>query len=156
MSLEDAIAKLTAAVEANTAALSVAVDKAAAAPAAPAAEAPKTTKSTKTETKAAEPEAKAADAAPTGPTYESVKAKFQAWLAEHPKDSGETKARQTYLKDTLWPKLGVAKLGDLDGKADELVKVDKWIDGKARTDILGYGAGIFEAPAKAEAEAEDL
>ena len=108
------------------------------------------TKATKTEDQKSEP-APAAD----GPTYESVKAAASAWLGEHPKGSPEQAARRAYLEETLWPKLGIKKLGDLEGKPADLKKVATWLEGKAKSDLLGYGAGIFAKPADAEAASED-
>lgn len=101
----------------------------------------------KTDTKAdtkADTKTDAAD----GPSYEDVKKAASAWLAEHPKGSDEQAARRAYLETELWPKLGIKKLGDLEGKPADLAKVAKWLDTKAKTDLLGYGAGIFAKPAE--------
>lgn len=148
MSLEEALNKNTAAVQQQNELLAQLLSKTPGAAAAPASteDKPKTTKATKaTETKEEAPAAE-------GPTYESVKAKASAWLGEHPKGSEEQAARRAYLEEQLWPKLGIKKLGDLEGKPADLKKVDTWLDGKAKSDLLGYGVGIFAKPAEAAAD----
>ena len=103
----------------------------------------------------AEKPAEAAPADDDGPTYATVKANAAAWLGEHPKGSDEQSARRAYLESELWPKLGIQKLGDLEGKPADLAKVQKWLDTKAKTDLLGYGAGIFAAPSAEASSDED-
>ena len=89
-----------------------------------------------------------------GPSYEDVKKAASAWLGEHPKGSDEQAARRAYLETELWPKLGIKKLGDLEGKPADLAKVAKWLETKAKSDLLGYGAGIFAKPAEEGASDE--
>lgn len=153
MSLEDDLKQNTAALKENTEALlkllgqtngakattSKAADKPAEAP-------------------ADKPAEKAADATAdkaAGLTFDEVKAKAAAWLGEHPKGSDEQAARRAYLESTLWPKLGIKKLGDLADKPAEYTKVNNWLDNKSKTDLLGYGAGIFAKPADADAGGEE-
>ena len=147
MSLEDALAKNTAALERQSTLLEQLLAKT------PAAGAVKATETKATETKAAETKTEEVKAE-EGPTYEAVKDAAAKWLGEHPKGSPEQTARRAYLESTLWPKLGIKKLGDLEGKPADLKKVQTWLDGKAKTDLLGFGAGIFAKPEEAAGEEE--
>lgn len=149
MSLEEALTKNNELIERQNALLEKLLANSGTTTAPAAETKPATTK--KTEPKTEEPKTEAAD----GPTYEAVKAAASAWLGEHPKGSAEQTARRAYLEETLWPKLGIKKLGDLEGKPADLKKVATWLEGKAKGDLFGYGAGIFAKPAEAEAASED-
>ena len=141
MSIEQQLAENTAALKENTEALLKLLGQTNGA---------KATGAAKAEAKAepkAEPKAETKTDEPAGLTFEQVKAKAAAWLAEHEKGSPEQAARRAYLENTLWPKLKIAKLGDLADKPAEFAKVNTWLDTKAKSDLLGYGAGIFAAPA---------
>lgn len=137
MALEDLLAQNTAAIEKQNTLLEQLLSKSGA---------PAETKAEtkKADTKADEPKE---DATAEGPTYPEVKKQFAEWLGEHPKGSEESKARSAYLKGTLFKKLGIAKLDELDGKTEELSKLVKWLETKAKTDIAGHGEGLFAAPA---------
>lgn len=146
MSLEDALKTNTAALEKHSTLLEKLLastgNATAAAPAA-------------TETKAA-PATKAAAtaaAADDGPSYEVVAKKAMAWVTETGKGSPEQEARSAYLKAEIWPKLGVTSIKETEGKPDLIVKINNWLDKKSKTDILGYGAGIFAKPASDDADA---
>ena len=145
MALEDMIAKQNALLEKNNTLLEQLLSTTAGKPAATAA-------ADKTAAAADKPAATAAADKPAaeGPTYEDVKKAAAAWLGEHPKNSEEQKARRAYLEIDLWPKLKISKLGDLEGKPADLKKVQVWLDTKAKSDLLGFGAGIFAAPATEE------
>lgn len=143
MSLETAITEMTAALKENTALLKEVLAR-------DTATAPTTEKVAETKPKSTTKPA--ADKTTSDEiTYEGVKAKAAAWLGEHPKGSEEQAARRAYLETELWPKLKITKLGELEGKPAELKKVDTWLDGKAKTDLLGYGVGIFAKPAADDA-----
>lgn len=148
MSLETAITEMTAALKENTALLKEVLAR-------DTATAPATEKAAETKPKTTTTKPAADKTASDEITYEGVKAKAAAWLGEHPKGSEEQAARRAYLETELWPKLKITKLGELEGKPAELKKVDTWLDGKAKTDLLGYGVGIFAKPAADDAGDED-
>ena len=93
------------------------------------------------------------------PTFEEVSALATAWIKEHPKGSDEQLARTAYLKSDIYAKLGddIAKDGlkAMKDNPDALKKFKTWLDGKAKSDLLGYGDGIFAKPAAPEAEGGD-
>lgn len=135
MSLEDQIAKLTAAIEKQNALTEQLLSKAGAEP-------PKATKATKEEPKAApaaepakeEPKAAAVPAdeyAISGPDF---LAKISAWIKEHDKGTAEGDARRAALAETL-KKLGTAKVSEITD-ADKLSKINKWFETKMKGQTL--------------------
>lgn len=164
MSLEEALAKTTAALEANTALLEKlvarAVEAGAVNSAANAAEKP-ATKSTKTkEAKASDSGAAEEGKTDEGPkyTHDDVKAAASAWLGEFKGVEGdpETEARKAKIKGALasLTKKEGAQIADVP--ASELHRVIGWIEKQKAADN-GFGVGrLTEKPgAKAAAPAGD-
>jgi Rieske Fe-S protein len=122
MSLEDEIAKLTAATERQNALLEKVLANANGGAAAPA----------KTETKPAEPakaETKPAD--PAGITLQDLLAKLTPWMNEEfAKDHPETVARKAAMKEVL-TKLGETKVSAITD-ATKIAKLDKWFETKMK------------------------
>jgi hypothetical protein len=150
MSLEDALKTNTAALEKH----STLLEKLLASTGNATASAPAATETKAAPaTKAAATKAAATAPADDGPSYEVVAKKAMAWVTETGKGSPEQEARSAYLKAEIWPKLGVASIKETEGKPDLIVKINNWLDKKSKTDILGYGAGIFAKPASDDGDA---
>lgn len=163
MSLEVEIAKLTAAVEANSTLLEKLVARAveAGAVAAPAAaeKADKPKRTTKKDDKAAEGEdAGTTENTASGPTHDEVKSLVSAWLGEFKavEGDGETEARKAAIRAALasLTKKEGAQIADVP--ADQLHRVVAWLDKKKAADA-GFGVGrLTEKPgAKKEEPAGD-
>lgn len=152
MSLEEALSKLTTVIEKQNELTERLLSAASAVKSAEPVTETKTKTTKATETKAAETKTEE----PAGPTYEEVNKKANAWVVETGKGSPEQVARSAYFKDVLAPKLGVEKLKDLEGKPDEIAKFNTWLDTKSKTDLLGFGPGIFAKPAAAADGGEEL
>lgn len=135
MSLEDHIAKLTAAIEKQNALTEQLLTKV------PAAE----TK-TPVETKKTEPAKAEAPADPYAISTADFLAKIKGWLDENAKGTAEGDARRAALAETL-KKLGAAKVSEIID-ADKLSKINKWFETKMKGQTL--------APAETAAAEEEL
>lgn len=148
MSLEDHIAKLTAAIEKQNALTEQLLSKVPAATTAPATEPAKATKAaaTKADTPATEPvkeEAKA-PADEYAITGAEMLAKITAWIKENDKGTPEGDARRAALAETL-KKLGATKVSEIT-EADKLSKMNKWFE----TKMKGQTLAKVEEPADEE------
>lgn len=136
MSLEDHIAKLTAAIEKQNALTEQLLSKVPVTTTAPAVEPTKATKAKAEEKPAAEPvkeepKAPADEYAISAPDF---LAKITAWIKEHDKGTAEGDARRAALADTL-KKLGTAKVSEITD-ADKLSKINKWFETKMKGQTL--------------------
>lgn len=178
MSIEEAIRELTEATRENTVALKAvlagatsagAVAAATAAPTAGAAEEPKgeTKKKAadkpKTDSKAKAADKPKADADAGEVTFEGLKEKLATWLGEYAEEDPEhpeVLARKAALKATLG-KVGVERLGELEGNAVDIGRVAKWLDTKGKAGAVDgegnalYGAGLWAEPASDESSTEE-
>lgn len=161
MSLEVEIAKLTAAVEANSALIEKLVARAVeagavAAPAADKAAADKPTRKKKEEK--TEEAAGTTEGAASGPTHDEVKSMVSTWLGEFKavEGDGETEARKAAIRAALnkLTKKEGAQIADVP--ADDLPRVVTWLE-KRKAEDLGHGVGrLTEKPgAKTEEPAGD-
>ena len=146
MSLEDQIAKLTAAIEKQNALTEQLLSKVPAATTA--AEPAKATKAaaTKADTPAPEPvkeEAKA-PADEYAITGAEMLAKITAWIKENDKGTPEGDARRAALAETL-KKLGATMVSKIT-EADKLSKMNKWFE----TKMKGQTLAKVEEPADEE------
>lgn len=156
MSLEDQLAKLTAATEKQNDLLEKLLSaNTGAKPAAPKADKPAA--AAKAEKPAAEKPAEADKPAATdgeAVTVETLDAKFRPWLAEFPKGHPENDARKAKFKEILG-KLDETKMSAITDES-KLVKLDKWFEGKARTWDEGHGIGRFaQSPDEVDVAGED-
>jgi hypothetical protein len=163
MSLEVEIAKLTAAVEANSTLLEKLVARAveAGAVAAPAAADKAETKkrTSKKDDKAEEKTEETGTTEASGPSHDEVKSLVSAWLGEFKgvEGDGETEARKAAIRAALasLTKKEGAQIADVP--ADQLHRVVAWLDKKKSADA-GFGVGrLTEQPGakKEEAPADD-
>ena len=147
MSLEDAIAKNTAAIERQNALLEKVLANAGAT--APAKTEPAKTEPAKTEPAKTEPaktEPAKTEAEPEGITLADLLAKLTPWMNEEfAKDHPETVARKAALKEVLG-KLGEPKVSAITD-AGKIAKLDKWFETKMK--------GVRLAPDTKEAAAEE-
>jgi len=177
MSLEDAIAKLTAAVERNNELVEAVLTQAGSAPAGdeekpkakpgrkPKAEKAEDPEEEKTEEpkKTEKPAAKSDDDEGAEIDATAVRKRLADWLGEYAKEEDkdnpdgmhpEAKARKDAVKAAI-KKLGGEKLTDIIGNQESVVRLSNWLDKKQEADT-GFGKGRLAADPVAKAdEAED-
>lgn len=147
MSLEDHIAKLTAAIEKQNALTEQLLSKVPAATTAPATEPAKATKAAATTTAPATEPVKEEAKAPADEyaiTGAEMLAKITAWIKENDKGTPEGDARRAALAETL-KKLGATKVSEIT-EADKLSKMNKWFE----TKMKGQTLAKVEEPADEE------
>lgn len=174
MSLEDAILKLTAAVERNNELVEKVLASAGASGGdaageevkKPAGRKPKTTEKP-SEPPKEEPKGTAksddADEADDAVDFTAVRKKAADWLGEFAKESDKTNpenmhpeaaARKEKIKGII-KKLGGEKLNDLAEKPDEIKRLNAWLD-KVKVEDKGFGPGRLAAdPAPATSSDDD-
>lgn len=149
MSLEDQLAKLTAAVEKQNALTEQLLTKV---PAASGGETkPASTKATAADKPAAETKP-AADKPADTIAIGDFMAKIEPWIKDFAKGTDEGDARRAKLAEVL-KKLGVAKVSEITDPV-KLGKIDTWFETKMRTFDEGHGIGRLTGE-KAEAAADE-
>ena len=145
MSLEDQIAKLTAAIEKQNALTEQLLSKVPAATTA--VEPAKATKAAATKAEPAPEPVKEEAKAPADEyaiTGAEMLAKITAWIKENDKGTPEGDARRAALAETL-KKLGATKVSEIT-EADKLSKMNKWFE----TKMKGQTLAKVEEPADEE------